>query len=95
MKRRLSVAMALLGNPKIVYLDEPTTGARPYHAAQPPPNCPTAGGGVVKCDPIVLGRAGPVLGSCWAVLCRAGPRNRPNSTPAAHAGPYQVPGVKG
>ncbi len=26
MKRRLSVAIALLGNPKIVYLDEPTTG---------------------------------------------------------------------
>ncbi|GAX72794.1 hypothetical protein CEUSTIGMA_g249.t1 [Chlamydomonas eustigma] len=29
MKRRLSVAIALLGNPKIVYLDEPTTGMDP------------------------------------------------------------------
>uniref|UniRef100_A0A061SDE8 Abc transporter a family member 2-like n=2 Tax=Tetraselmis sp. GSL018 TaxID=582737 RepID=A0A061SDE8_9CHLO len=29
MKRRLSVAIALLGNPKVVYLDEPTTGMDP------------------------------------------------------------------
>lgn len=29
MKRRLSVAMALLGDPKVVYLDEPTTGMDP------------------------------------------------------------------
>ena len=26
MKRRLSIAMALVGNPKMLYLDEPTTG---------------------------------------------------------------------
>jgi len=26
MRRRLSVAIALLGNPRVVYLDEPTTG---------------------------------------------------------------------
>ncbi|KAL6751513.1 hypothetical protein V8C86DRAFT_2775895 [Haematococcus lacustris] len=29
MKRRLSVAIALLGDPKVVYLDEPTTGMDP------------------------------------------------------------------
>ncbi|KAL3819227.1 hypothetical protein ACJIZ3_005132 [Penstemon smallii] len=29
MKRRLSVAIALIGNPKIVYLDEPSTGLDP------------------------------------------------------------------
>ena len=29
MKRRLSIAIALLGDPKIVYLDEPTTGMDP------------------------------------------------------------------
>jgi ABC-type multidrug transport system ATPase subunit len=29
MKRRLSIALSLLGNPKIVYLDEPTTGMDP------------------------------------------------------------------
>ena len=29
MKRRLSVSVALIGNPQIVYLDEPTTGMDP------------------------------------------------------------------
>ena len=29
MKRRLSMAIALIGNPKIVFLDEPTTGMDP------------------------------------------------------------------
>ena len=34
MKRRLSVAMALLGSPKIVFLDEPTTGMDPVSRRQ-------------------------------------------------------------
>jgi ABC-type multidrug transport system ATPase subunit len=29
MKRRLSVSIALIGNPEILYLDEPTTGMDP------------------------------------------------------------------
>jgi hypothetical protein len=43
----------------------------------------------------MVGRAGPVLGPCWAVLCRAEPLNGPQSTPAAHPGPFQVAGLKG
>ena len=34
MKRRLSVAIALLGNPAIVFLDEPTTGMDPISRRQ-------------------------------------------------------------
>ncbi|GAX80779.1 hypothetical protein CEUSTIGMA_g8215.t1 [Chlamydomonas eustigma] len=34
MKRRLSVAMALLGDPRVVYLDEPTTGMDPVSRRQ-------------------------------------------------------------
>ena len=34
MKRRLSVAMALIGDPKIVFLDEPTTGMDPVSRRQ-------------------------------------------------------------
>lgn len=30
MKRRLSVAIALIGHPKVVYLDEPSTGSNPF-----------------------------------------------------------------
>jgi len=29
MKRRLSIAIASVGDPKIIYLDEPTTGMDP------------------------------------------------------------------
>ncbi len=35
-KRRLSVAMALMGEPKIIYLDEPTTGIAFLHFFLPP-----------------------------------------------------------
>ena len=29
-KRKLSVAIAFIGNPKVVFLDEPTSGMDPY-----------------------------------------------------------------
>lgn len=29
MKRRLSVAISIIGNPKVIYLDEPSTGLDP------------------------------------------------------------------
>ena len=35
-KRRLSVAMSLIGNPQVVYLDEPTTGLDPVSLPQLP-----------------------------------------------------------
>jgi ABC-type multidrug transport system ATPase subunit len=31
MKRRLSIAIALVGNPSIVFLDEPSSGLDPEH----------------------------------------------------------------
>jgi hypothetical protein len=62
---------------------------------QPTQNRPTAGGGEVKCDPIVLGRAGPVLGPCWAVLCRAEPLDGPSSTAGARPAPDQPLRLKG
>jgi ABC-type multidrug transport system ATPase subunit len=34
MKRRLSVAMALIGDPKLIFLDEPTTGMDPVSRRQ-------------------------------------------------------------
>ena len=34
MKRRVSVAVAAMGNPSVVYLDEPTTGMDPLHRRQ-------------------------------------------------------------
>jgi ABC-type multidrug transport system ATPase subunit len=34
MKRRLSVAIALVGSPKLVFLDEPTTGLDPENRRQ-------------------------------------------------------------
>lgn len=38
MKRRLSVAMALIGDPRIVFLDEPTTGMDPVSRRQARPS---------------------------------------------------------
>lgn len=34
MKRRLSVAISLVGDPKVVFLDEPTTGLDPENRRQ-------------------------------------------------------------
>lgn len=34
MRRRLSVSISLVGNPKIVFLDEPTTGLDPENRRQ-------------------------------------------------------------
>jgi len=31
MKRRLSIAIALIGNPSVVFLDEPSSGLDPLH----------------------------------------------------------------
>lgn len=44
MKRRLSVAIALLGNPKIVYLDEPTTGTGRSGRLTQAYHCPNSSG---------------------------------------------------
>ena len=34
MQRRLSIAIALVGSPKVVFLDEPSSGLDPYHKRQ-------------------------------------------------------------
>jgi hypothetical protein len=57
---------------------DPTPPSNRHPTAQLP------GGGAVKCDPIVLGRAGPVLGRampCWAPNCHL---NRSYPLPIAH-----------
>ena len=39
MRRRLDLAMTLVGSPKVIFLDEPTTGSR---SREPPRRCGTA-----------------------------------------------------
>ncbi len=35
MQRRLTVAIALIGRPRVVFMDEPTTGRRAHHGLEP------------------------------------------------------------
>jgi ABC-type multidrug transport system ATPase subunit len=34
MQRRLSIAIALVGNPAVIFLDEPSSGLDPFHRRQ-------------------------------------------------------------
>jgi ATP-binding cassette, subfamily A (ABC1), member 3 len=34
MQRRLSIAIALVGNPSVIFLDEPSSGLDPFHRRQ-------------------------------------------------------------
>jgi len=34
MQRRLSIAIALVGNPGVIFLDEPSSGLDPFHRRQ-------------------------------------------------------------
>lgn len=40
--RRLSVSCGLVGNPSLIFLDEPTTGVHPWHPAALHPSVPAA-----------------------------------------------------